>query len=134
MKGFTGTWIYVFLPRFAKVHKAEVTKPCVVLSSRKRLVFLPLLRGSWGDLVKNIMGSLFPHSASGGDISENVCDKNTFQDINHTQTEKNHNSKITDDVPFCNCRISSLQARIQLSPFILPFRDMIVPRCNWGTM
>jgi len=53
MKGFTGSWIYVFLLSFAEVGKAEVTKRVHGIYHEKILVFCPFLCGFWSDLAKH---------------------------------------------------------------------------------
>jgi len=62
-KGFMWTPIHVLLPSFAEIGKAEVTKRVRGISSRKRLVFCPFLRGFSSHLAQ-FLGSLFPQSPS----------------------------------------------------------------------
>jgi len=59
-KWFPWTWIYVFLPSFVEIHKAELTKTMVGIHHKKRLLFCPLLQHSWSDLTENLQGHSFP--------------------------------------------------------------------------
>jgi len=82
-KGFTGTWIQVFLPCFAEIGKAEVNKRVRGIHHEKRLIFCPFLCGFWSDIAKLFTESRFPiryldakfcpnPSSFRRDISENV--------------------------------------------------------------
>jgi len=51
-KGFTGTWIRVFLPSFTEIGKAEVTKQVRGIHHERKLVLYPFLCGFWSDLAQ----------------------------------------------------------------------------------
>jgi len=59
MKGFTGTWIHVFLSSFAKIGKAKVTKQVRGIH-HKKLVFCPFSVASGAISPKILQDHYFP--------------------------------------------------------------------------